>query len=82
MILIHWPSIHSHFDWLSNYIFLFCCFHSATSNDEMCNFYVMYWVEGTEPLEQQLCVSEGSPRYYWYKDPYLTNIPDEEASVL
>jgi len=54
----------------------------ATSDDEMCNFYVMYWVEGTGPLEQQLCVSEGSPKYYWYKDPYLTNVPDEEASIL
>ncbi|XP_022176831.1 peptidylglycine alpha-hydroxylating monooxygenase [Myzus persicae] len=54
----------------------------ATSDDEMCNFYVMYWVEGTEPLEQQLCVSEGPPRYYWDTDPYLTNIPDEEASIL
>ncbi|VVC38980.1 Copper type II, ascorbate-dependent monooxygenase-like, C-terminal,Peptidylglycine alpha- [Cinara cedri] len=53
-----------------------------TSNDEMCNFYVMYWVEGTEPLEQQVCVSEGSPRYYWKNDPNLSNIPDEEASIL
>lgn len=61
-------------------VILYNC--SATSDDEMCNFYVMYWVEGTEPLEQQLCVSEGSPRYYWYKDPYLSNIPDKEASTL
>ncbi|XP_050539819.1 peptidylglycine alpha-hydroxylating monooxygenase isoform X1 [Daktulosphaira vitifoliae] len=54
----------------------------ATSDDEMCNFYLMYWVEGTDPLEQPLCVSEGSPRYYWKNDPFLTNIPNEEASTL
>lgn len=26
-----------------------------TNNDEMCNFYVMYWTEGTELLNEQEC---------------------------
>ncbi|CAI6373100.1 unnamed protein product [Macrosiphum euphorbiae] len=51
----------------------------TTSDDEMCNFYMMYWVDGTEPLQQHICVSEGSPHYYWYRDPNLINIPDEEV---
>lgn len=28
----------------------------ATGNDEMCNFYMMYWTEGHELLEQQDCL--------------------------
>ena len=28
----------------------------ATGNDEMCNFYMMYWTEGNELLQEQDCV--------------------------
>lgn len=28
----------------------------ATGNDEMCNFYMMYWTEGQELLKEQECV--------------------------
>lgn len=28
----------------------------ATGNDEMCNFYMMYWTEGHDLLEQQDCI--------------------------
>lgn len=69
-------------DLIDNFKKTICFIRRLTSDDEMCNFYIMYWVEGTEPLEQQVCVSEGSPRYYWENDPYLNNIPDEEASKL
>lgn len=28
----------------------------ATNNDEMCNFYVMYWIDGPDLLEEQDCM--------------------------
>lgn len=49
----------------------------------MCNFYLMYWVQDGEPLNQKYCFSPGPPGYYWLKEGYrLRNIPDEEASQL
>ena len=28
-----------------------------TNNDEMCNFYLMYWVEGRKPMAiEQVCI--------------------------
>lgn len=53
-----------------------------TGADEMCNFYVMYWVEDAKPLQQELCRGEGPPLYYWKYDPSMNNIPDEDASTL
>lgn len=53
----------------------------ATKNDEMCNFYLMYYVENDEPMQQQYCYSLGPPYFYWQKAG-LTNIPDQEASSL
>ena len=32
-------------------------FVGATKEDEMCNFYIMYWVEGDSPMEQTTCIS-------------------------
>ena len=55
---------------------------SATNNDEMCNFYLMYYVENDEPLERKYCFGPGPPKYYWRSDERLQNIPDEEASEL
>lgn len=49
--------------------------------DEMCNFYLMYWVDGDSPLSQKYCFSTGPPEYYWNLDG-LNNIPDKEASSL
>lgn len=55
----------------------------ATNNDEMCNFYLMYWVENSQPLEQKYCFSAGPPTYYWKQaEPGLRHIPDIEASTL
>lgn len=52
----------------------------GTNEDEMCNLYLMYYVENDTPLERKYCFSMGPPFYYWEKD--LSNIPDREASTL
>lgn len=52
----------------------------ATNNDEMCNFYLMYYVESGEPLNQKYCFSTGPSTYYWEKDE-LNNIPDDASSL-
>ncbi|XP_011691046.1 PREDICTED: peptidylglycine alpha-hydroxylating monooxygenase-like [Wasmannia auropunctata] len=49
-------------------------------DDEMCNFYLMYYVEEGTPLEQKYCITPGPPSYYWKQE--LSNIPDKEASTL
>jgi len=51
-----------------------------TNNDEMCNFYIMYYVEEGEPWEQKYCFSRGPPFYYWNSE--LNNIPNKDASTL
>ncbi|XP_075969155.1 peptidylglycine-alpha-hydroxylating monooxygenase [Anticarsia gemmatalis] len=49
----------------------------ATNKDEMCNFYLMYWVENSTPLEQKYCFSAGPPYYYWTRArENLNNIPE------
>jgi len=48
-----------------------------TGEDEMCNFYMMYWVEdGKSALKHNYCFSAGPPFYYW--DRELQNIPQRE----
>nr|CAG4648544.1 EOG090X0318 [Polyphemus pediculus] len=58
-----------------------------TSDDEMCNFYIMYWTEGSEGLKTKHCYSRGPPLYSWsgwsinsFINP-LNNVP-EDASTL
>ena len=41
------------------------CQVGATAEDEMCNFYMMYWVEGREKLGTERCTSVGPPVYTW-----------------
>ena len=56
----------------------------VTTNDEMCNFYLMYWVEGETLPSESFCHTMGPPIYSWAGKRYgggLTNIPDEEAST-
>lgn len=53
----------------------------ATKSDEMCNFYLMYYVENDEPLTMKYCFTPGPPSYYW-REAGLLNIPDIEASSL
>ena len=55
----------------------------STNEDEMCNFYMMYWVEGPNIMSQKSCYSLGPPIYSWggwILGGGLSNIPDEEAS--
>ena len=60
----------------------------STGNDEMCNFYMMYYVNGDRILQKKYCFSAGPPSYYWTSDPLLSTegfIPknvDIEASRL
>lgn len=58
-------------------------FTGPTNEDEMCNFYLMYYVKEGEPLDMKYCFSQGPPAYYWRNpDVGLNNIPDKEASLL
>lgn len=63
-------------------LFLHVC--SLTSDDEMCNFYIMYWTEGGEVLNTKNCFSAGPPMFRWASQitgGRLNNIP-EDASTL
>lgn len=53
----------------------------ATNMDEMCNFYLMVYVENEEPIHMKYCFTGGPPEYSWQMSG-LTNIPDREASTL
>lgn len=53
----------------------------ATKEDEMCNFYLMYYVENDEPLTMKYCFTGGPPSFHW-RDAGLFNIPTREASTL
>lgn len=54
----------------------------STGDDEMCNFYMMYWVDGDNTLSDNTCISPGPPEYYWGKQGALNHIPDKEANAL
>jgi len=58
----------------------------ATNEDEMCNFYIMYWVDGAAPMEKSTCFTPGPPAWSWggwyLLGGGLKNIPDKEASTL
>jgi len=53
----------------------------STNEDEMCNFYIMYWVEKSEILKQKNCFTLGPPIYYWSRSG-VNSIPDRDASSL
>lgn len=54
-----------------------------TGDDEMCNFYVMYWVDTLERiLDRKVCFTQGPPRYYWWMDQELPDGVDRDASTL
>jgi len=57
----------------------------ATAEDEMCNFYMMYWVQGQRKLSNERCTSLGPPVYAWDRwlvGGGLSNIPDDASSLL
>lgn len=37
----------------------------ATNDDEMCNYYIMYWVDGGKPISPSTCFTEGPPMWSW-----------------
>jgi len=55
----------------------------STGEDEMCNFYMMYWVEGDELLHDSVCASPGPPQYYFRHNPYLNvdRIPENAFRI-
>lgn len=60
-------------------------FIGPTGEDEMCNFYMMYYTEGTKTLAERNCFTGGPPTYYWKKDIRIGYVPssiDIEASTL
>ncbi|VDO95851.1 unnamed protein product [Soboliphyme baturini] len=50
----------------------------STGEDEMCNFYLMYWVDGDQTLTKNMCASHGPPLSYWN----FRSIPEKEANTL
>lgn len=54
-----------------------------TQQDEMCNFYMMYWVPGEHLLDDNYCTTAGPPNWYWNKiaSIHVENIPDS-ASII
>jgi len=55
----------------------------STGNDEMCNFYMMYWVDGDRLLNDDVCTSSGPPSYYFRRDRRLNvdKIPEEAFRI-
>ncbi|KAH3837295.1 hypothetical protein DPMN_110680 [Dreissena polymorpha] len=45
----------------------------STQNDEMCNFYMMYYTEGDDIIPGTYCFSQGPPSYYWADDINMRN---------
>ncbi len=57
----------------------------STSNDEMCGFYMMYYVDGDRILNKKYCFTAGPPFYYWSNDGLVGTVPkniDIDASIL
>lgn len=49
----------------------------ATGNDEMCNFYLMYYTKGDRILEKKFCFTPGPPIYYWRYDGLISKVPPD-----
>lgn len=48
-----------------------------TGNDEMCNFYMMFYVEGDRLPNKRTCFSQGPPNYFWKNDRLVGAPPIE-----
>ncbi|CAF2953818.1 unnamed protein product [Rotaria sp. Silwood2] len=55
----------------------------STGSDEMCNFYMMYWVDGDQLLDEDVCTSPGPPQYYFGRDRHLNvdKIPEDAFRI-
>ncbi|XP_054277714.1 peptidylglycine alpha-hydroxylating monooxygenase-like [Macrosteles quadrilineatus] len=50
----------------------------GNNDDEMCLFYMMYYVDEGAPLNMRYCFTKGPPSYYW--DSELNNIPADAST--
>uniref|UniRef100_A0A1B6C5R3 peptidylglycine monooxygenase n=1 Tax=Clastoptera arizonana TaxID=38151 RepID=A0A1B6C5R3_9HEMI len=53
----------------------------ATNEDEMCNYYLMYYSESGDPLKQKYCFTAGPPNFYWDKVAHLNHIPSDASNL-
>ncbi|KFM79489.1 Peptidylglycine alpha-hydroxylating monooxygenase, partial [Stegodyphus mimosarum] len=56
-----------------------------TSDDEMCTYYIMYYVNVDRTLSKNICFTNGPPDYYWFTDSNINYVPwsiDISASSL
>lgn len=53
----------------------------ATSDDEMCNFYMMYSVSGDKDIQDPVCVSPGPPSWNWrdFSGIRFSDVPQEAS---
>lgn len=55
----------------------------STGKDEMCNFYIMYYVDRMDHnLERKICFTPGPPNFYWQN---LFDVPksiNEQSSTF
>ena len=63
--------------------FSFCFLRSSTQYDEMCNFYVMYWVDGDKTMHENYCFTAGPPSWNWGRFPGLnsSDVPNTASIV-
>ncbi|XP_059165122.1 probable peptidylglycine alpha-hydroxylating monooxygenase 1 [Physella acuta] len=55
----------------------------STQNDEMCNFYIMYYVNTPPTLQQDVCSSYGPPTWYWedFEDQKAINLKAQPSTI-
>ena len=56
-----------------------CYCSSMTHNDEMCNFYMMYYVDGSQLPNSTTCFNDGN--FHWSQTSE-TNSPPDAASTI
>ncbi|XP_065165421.1 peptidylglycine alpha-hydroxylating monooxygenase [Atheta coriaria] len=52
-----------------------------TNKDEMCNFYIMYYVDEGKPLNKRFCWREGPPYTSWASNHNFLNVPEDASSL-
>lgn len=54
-----------------------------TGDDEMCNFYIMYYIDRLDrSMSEKSCFSPGPPNFYWRHFLTVPRKVDHEASQL
>lgn len=53
---------------------LFCSVYSGTSADEMCNFYIMYYMDSKHAIPYMNCMETG-PKGLFQNIPAEANVP-------